>query len=485
MRSTPTKAQSLRRRPLTLSTRQKSRKRSEIRKNNTALVMTADLYHNDGKIVYIPFAQSQNSIHTDAVYLSPVDEAAAAAATVTARTAIPSATELTINSSSVDGSNKILIQDTCDMYDSTSILPYSNKPRETSQKTITEESKQWENLFDPQHSFGSFQHTIPKPVAPYQYFYKGKWPLETKDIIGVSPGKGIVNAANTILFPNAPDPTLPDLDQLEQLINTPLQMAEEEGNSINGSMSSLGHVEILPCTSLSSFPGFKRNGAEKVQLLWKDRLELLNTIQQQGFREEWNGTQSEPHTLSKTARLKRKASQIKREALVHTSTKDKKRNTRCVSNNGSYLIETEPDREHRNYRSSLANMEEGLDVPYHNNKKGDTEKQIKGITKPKNTTRLSFLLFGFGFLVPPLWVIGALYSPSIQKTSSCQKIDHKWRKYSRRALFVFLVLLAAIFVLLLAFKPQVVGFRNSNESRYEEERVVFDEDDGNRTADQQ
>jgi hypothetical protein len=457
-KSIKSRNRSVRRNPLTFSMRQKKKERSEVRKNNASSVMADYLDNCDNNAEGTLPDQSENSIHIEA-----------------SENLFSKATTLSHHYNS-----KTLISDTLDMYDLTNIFPYTNKSHETSQKTFAEESKQWESLFDAQHSFGSFQHTISKPVASHQYFYKGKWPLDTKDITGMAPSKHNNNKNATFLFPSVPDPTLPNMEHLEQLVNAPL-VQDEEPISLEGSMASIGQIEILPCASLSSFPKYKLGAVENDQSLWKDRLELLNTIQQQGFREEWNGTLSGPNTLSKTARLKRKAEKMKREALMQPTTKDQERNTNDMHR--SHLVAMEPDTMHQedeeHYQSSLASIEEGQDVLYYNK---DVEKQIKEVPEIKNRTRLSFLLFAYGFFFPPLWVIGALYSPSIQRTSSCQKIDKKWRKYSRHALFVFMILVAAVVVLLLALKPQSIGFRNSSEGGYQEERVVFDENDSNIAA---
>jgi hypothetical protein len=448
-----------RRNPLTFSMRQKKKERSEIRKNAAPTILPPNL--EDSAEDTTP-DQSENHTHAETEIVSLAEEKTAQLSPVIAKA-----------TTSSDQNKKNLASDTLDIYDPARIFPYTNKRDGVTQKTIAEESKQWESLFDPQHSFGSFQHAIAKPVASYQYFYKGKWPLDTKDIMGMVPPNGNADRTTKFLFPSAPDPTLPDLEQLEQYINAPLRQ-EEEPISMESSMASLGQIEILPCASLSSFPKYKIAAAKNDQSLWKDRLELLNTIQQQGFREEWNGTQN-AYSLSKTARLKRKAEKLKREASVHSHT------TRADYK--SHLVNIEPDiMFQEEEQSSLASLE---DETYDINEKEDMEKQIKEKPELKRRTRLSFLLFVFGFAFPPLWVIGALYTPTMPRTSFCQKVDQKWRRCSRQALFVFMILVAAVVVLVLALKPQAVGLRNSNEEGYKEERVVFDENDSNIAGRQQ
>ncbi|KAF1800889.1 hypothetical protein FB192DRAFT_1328378 [Mucor lusitanicus] len=364
--------------------------------------------------------------------------------------------------------------------DPAAIFPYSNKPHETRKKTIAEESKQWESLFDPQHTFGSFQTSIAKPVSSQQYFYKGKWPLDQEDILGMMPrpkralqqqqnsatttpnlsivdGEGVVSTA-AFAFPTVPSPTLPDKKQLELHINPVLQ--DNENDIFDDSFPRSGsQIEILPCPSLTQFPKYKKSENE---VLWKDRLELLKKIQHQGFREDLNGTLNTGDKESAAVRLqrqlRRKAEKIKRETLVDSSTEEEDDdgdanehncNIAHATEDGALLVAVEPD----------TLLQEAVEI--------------------KRKNRPTFLLFAYGFLFPPLWIIGALYNPSssLQRTATSKKIDRKWKNYSRNALFVFIVLVATIVVLILVLKPQAVGFRSSSDQIYHEERIVFDEND--------
>lgn len=421
--------------------------------------------------------------------------------------------------------------------DPAAIFPYSNKPHETRKKTIAEESKQWESLFDPQHTFGSFQTSIAKPVSSQQYFYKGKWPLDQEDILGMIPkprkslhhqknsetatpnmstidGEGASIAA--FAFPTVPSPTLPDKKQLELHINPVLQ--DNENDMLHDSFPrSSSQIEILPCPSLTQFPKYKKSENE---MLWKDRLELLKKIQHEGFREDLNGTLNTGNKESATVRLqrqlKRKAEKIKRETLVDSSTEeenedDEENEHNCnianATEGGTLLVAVEPDtmlvdfnstqnKEEqdtasslytiRPYESSLVSLDDEWEnisfKPPCSVKDIDVENQPskqEEAVEIKRRNRPTFLLFAYGFLFPPLWIIGALYNPSssLQRTTSSKKIDRKWKNYSRNAFFVFLVIVATIVVLILVLKPQAVGFRSSSDQIYQEERIVFDEND--------
>jgi hypothetical protein len=396
-----------------------------------------------------------------------------------------------------------------DILDPAQIFPYSNKPHEPRKKTIAEESKQWESLFDPQYTFGSFQHGIAKPVQ--NMFYKGKWPLDQEDVMGMvfkpksqsAAGASTANSTpmtseeqpSTVLFPVVPNPTLPDLKQLQLHINTSLLDQEEEDGDNN-----FRQIEILPCPSLSQFPKYKLQ--ENEAALWKDRLELLNSIQISGFNKELNdGTQSNPYKESAAARLQRqitiKAEQIKRETLMDSDTDEEDQTEEEEQQDVHINIEPdallltlydleEPSEEQQHEtadHSSLANLDDEYEnISFHAPKEeGDIEKEPIITIEPevKRKNRATFLLFAYGFLLPPLWIVGALYVPSskLQRTSASKNIDKKWKKYSRNAFFTFMVLVVSILVLILMLRPQAVGFRNSNEEDYQkEERVVFDEE---------
>lgn len=285
----------------------------------------------------------------------------------------------------------------------------SNK-HETPKKTIAEESKQWESLFDPQYTFGSFQHGIAKPVI--DVYYNGKWPLDQQDN----------------MLSEQTSPALPNIENIQLHINT--------------TDSNDAEIEILP----RPFPKYQNKNTDVV---CKDRLELLNIIQEVGFNKENDATQSNPYKQFSTAarfqqQIKNKTKQMKQEIMM------------------------DDDHVSRHENSSLASIEDLYEKVSFHEPKEDNE--------PKRKNRASFLYFSLGFLFPPLWLIGALYVPKSQRTSASKSIDKKWKTYSRNALFAFLIAMVLTVVLVLIMKPETVGFRNSNEDGYKDARVVFDED---------
>ncbi|KAI8091383.1 uncharacterized protein B0P05DRAFT_527262 [Gilbertella persicaria] len=391
----------------------------------------------------------------------------------------PIASTLTINPSIKTSET----QSTFDYHDSDSIFPYTNKIHDTRQRTIAEESKQWESFFDPQYILGSFQQGIGYPIK--HYFYQGKWPLDQQDIVGMTPtlrkkkfnhmmnGTPVLSSRSPsmnsttfpdLLFPAVPSPTLPNKEELEFHIHLP-----QQDQSLSTSQQQ---IEILPCPSLSLFP--KHKNVEN-EALWKERLELLREIQAEGFSMEMNGTQSDPYKASGKAvrlqkQLKRTATKIKQETMVELCSND------------------DDEKQVHQDQFAVAMHPDTLCLPEQNEFNHEKEQEIlcsarssidQEVFETKRKNRPSFLLFACGFLFPPLWIMGALYTPStsIPRTAASKLIDEKWKKYSRNALFILLLLMVGVFILVATLKPHILGFRNSNENGYQADRVVFDSDD--------
>jgi hypothetical protein len=534
-KSTNTRNKSLKRNPMAFSMRQKKKKSSEVRRNTTTKSFCKD---SSPPLSAFEDYPSPMQIETEEENLSPVTEE------TTANRSHSTSHQAVIIPSTPKQKDIKSVSKSGQIFDPAVIFPYSNKPHETKQKTIAEESKQWESLFDPQHTFGSFQTSIAKPISSQQYFYKGKWPLDQEDIMGMipktkklsqqqksvtntngakttTPNLSITEESNPITvfaFPTVPSPTLPDRKQLQLHINPVLQDNNNENEDDifdNSFPKSSSEIEILPCPSLTQFPKYKK---PKNETLWKDRLELLNTIQQQGFREELNGTLNNGQKESATARLQRqlrqKSEKIKRETLADSSPEEEKEeehscNVLDSTEDGTLLVAVELDTLHtestatgiekgkkenqdtdnslhtNQYGSSLVSLSDEWEnisfKPPYSTKDVDIEKQstkeeVCPVTEIKRRNRPTFLLFAYGFLFPPLWVIGALYNPnSFQRTTFSEKIDRKWKNYSRNASFVFAIIVAIIIVLILVLQPEAVGFRSSSEQVYPKEIIIFDE----------
>ncbi|OBZ81927.1 hypothetical protein A0J61_10023 [Choanephora cucurbitarum] len=368
--------------------------------------------------------------------------------------------------------------------DINSVFPYSNKGYEQGQKTLAEESKQWESFFDPQYTFGSFQYGIGKPPKPY--FYQGRWPLDQQDIHSVTPSmtrrkklqtKTVVGQSpriplghqSNLSFAALPNPTLPN----KELLEPHTQILSENDHLQNNSNSQ---IAILPCPSSNSFPKYKNVENER---LWKERLAMLRKIQEEGFSLQMNGTQSDPYGQSgKVTRLHQQliktATKIKNEVSVEMSVNDME--TRLKEEEVGSVIQT-PEMEQSGLFSldmPISNEDNASLITLDENK--PEERSIDEPLETRRKNRTSFVLFAFGFLFPPLWIVGTFYSPSSAKprTVVSKTIDEKWKKYSRNALCVLLLAFLSSFVLVATLKPKLLGFRNSNEKAYQADRVVFD-----------
>ncbi|KAI9245560.1 hypothetical protein BDA99DRAFT_593767 [Phascolomyces articulosus] len=82
----------------------------------------------------------------------------------------------------------------------------------------------------------------------------------------------------------------------------------------------------------------------------------------------------------------------------------------------------------------------------------------------KPIRRRSFLYFAFGFLFPPLWIIGALHVPPQRHHPGSQAVDLLWKRRSRNAFFIFILTVLVILILTLVLKPSSIGWRTSSNS---------------------
>lgn len=85
------------------------------------------------------------------------------------------------------------------------------------------------------------------------------------------------------------------------------------------------------------------------------------------------------------------------------------------------------------------------------------------VKKGIRNCRRSFLLFLFGFIFPPLWLLGSIYFASYEKnqTSANRRLDSKWRHRSRVCFGVFAISLLIVLVTVFVIDPSSVGYRHS------------------------
>ncbi|KAI8327658.1 hypothetical protein BC941DRAFT_446576 [Chlamydoabsidia padenii] len=94
--------------------------------------------------------------------------------------------------------------------------------------------------------------------------------------------------------------------------------------------------------------------------------------------------------------------------------------------------------------------------------------------KKKSQCRLSFLYFIFGFVFPPIWIIGALYTPPEKKyqSSKGRRIDLMWKRASRLAFSIFVFALLVLLVAILALNPGALGWRTSRSDQNSAQKFI-------------
>ena len=275
-------------------------------------------------------------------------------------------------------------------------------------------------------------------------------------------GESVSPTDESYLFSMVPDPLLPDLEQLKLLLTDMDDHDEDtrsDGESTAGSVRQIGS---LPGSSISLHTRRTEEDAS-----WEKRLNLLDTIQQTVFNEDLNGIRENPFQGSRAARIQRsirdKAEKIKKEAWIDVKN-DSRENMAEES--------TKKDKESKEKDLKFLSRISGLLGGYQEKAYAYEEE----LQECKQKNRYSFLYFALGFLFPPLWILGATYSPkaSQQQTEASKDIDKKWKKYSRNALFIFLLIIVVTVIVMVIAKPASFGFRKTMGDQVHEDIVIFD-----------
>ncbi|KAI8987170.1 hypothetical protein BDB01DRAFT_834245 [Pilobolus umbonatus] len=346
------------------------------------------------------------------------------------------------------------------------VFPHTNAPNVIAKKTIIEETKLWTINFTPQFTFGSFQHIIRIKIYS-EYYYKGGWPLVEEDLIGMMklqkeprrnvPTKTVQDNPSiivTFLFPAVPKPAMPKLDHLELLSHS-----DHDNDMDHLPNGKIEQEEILPCPSMTSFLKYRKEGEEKIE--WKNRLEMLQSIQEMGCNEEHNGTQvNDTNKVAVRIQLQflEKAEQIMKE--THTEPLTDK-----AVNRSSFNLNDGWDKLY------LLNQEKDLENNLGNTGENTTAKQ----GQPINNKPPFFLLLE-GFFLSPLWLTWAVCGRNSKAQQAITKAFNKrWKMYSKKAFYLLSSILIITGMIILIMKPSLLGFRFSNTKAHNEERVVFDD----------
>ncbi|CAO3621569.1 unnamed protein product [Cunninghamella echinulata] len=113
-------------------------------------------------------------------------------------------------------------------------------------------------------------------------------------------------------------------------------------------------------------------------------------------------------------------------------------------------------------------------LPLHQHHLNTTLNHKKHSTTIKKPSPLPFFFFVSGFVCPPFWLIGAIYSRPEHHyhSSEDRNKDLKWKKYSKVAFGLFTFLLLILLVILLLVNPGMLGWRQSDHDLHTAEKFV-------------
>ncbi|KAI8074994.1 hypothetical protein BC940DRAFT_328598 [Gongronella butleri] len=267
-------------------------------------------------------------------------------------------------------------------------------------------------------------------------------------------------------------------------------------SALEDNLSSPFALSELDTTSMASSAGGNRSattpnsarsgsGQKRALTLSFSPLRSLSMRRKSNHNDTNNAKNAKSHTLATLAnnnnhhhRWHEKAEALKRHCQVSTSEVDLFSQVYDEEKNSSYFTEEIPQgalldgqrvssangRSNSSSNNSSSNDHvcasagsASLEAKSSTNGKGPARK--RSLTK----CRLSFLYFVCGFLFPPLWIIGAMYTPPDKRrqSPSGRRIDRMWKRCSRMALVSFSLGMVIILIAVLAFKPEALGWRKS------------------------
>ncbi|KAI9009327.1 hypothetical protein CLU79DRAFT_775169 [Phycomyces nitens] len=276
------------------------------------------------------------------------------------------------------------------------------------------EHQQWESYFDPQYSFDVQSKSKQMSKSTSRFYVH-----TTSDNIDHPEERRLSNSGFyqcgigpcSRIFSAAPTPTLPHIGHLEfGVTHTSAVFKQTMDNQI----------EILPCPStfLKEPECRAMNSEEKKQA---DRMELLNTIRQQGFKDENDIVRHPVKGFIKPEKwpkhLRDRAGKWKEQVL---STEDLGENV------------------------------------------------AQGPSKWALGCRPSFLYFILGFLCPLVWAFGAVHTPTAHagQTSVDKSTDMMWKYRCRNAFILVCVALVIILILGIVLWPGTMGWRTSRDKTF-------------------
>ncbi|ORZ19335.1 hypothetical protein BCR42DRAFT_390017 [Absidia repens] len=242
-------------------------------------------------------------------------------------------------------------------------------------------------------------------------------------------------------------------------------------------MDQPNQISILPCPSqsLDDLQNARSRPLYKMDE-WKERLDLLNSIHEgpgrhrisigdqiNNEREKKNDDDRHPdEEIIQTTKVAQKESfslpwwrrsvgQV-RKCHPHRTFRAKMDQLKKEAELPFFTTQLilQQEREKRKKESNLS--ESPLTIPV-------CEEDIIEIPSFFKKYRPSFLFFIFGFIFPPIWIVGALY---MKRSEDMAKADYQWKRRSRNALTFFLSIILLSIILILIINPSALGWRQSS-----------------------
>lgn len=290
-------------------------------------------------------------------------------------------------------------RDSMDLIEGASqMLPQNAKHTESDAR---QQRQRWDAFFEPHYSFGSFVHGSKKDDSIFDDHQKHLDRL-------VDEGCRIDRKKS----PRPDAPTLPGS------VATSVRISQD-GSQIMSNAGSIAPTPTLPNLEYREDGTDRKNWSQLDEKSLIQRLELLKKIRTQGLDLEERQESDVMSLSSQTARWKKQKKSIQKLKDLPIDDDD---------------------------RSSSSDPDLKPEM-------GEEEvKKIPGHSRP-------FLYFLLGFIFPPFWFLGAFYTPS--HSSTTRRSDRIWKRRSRIAFALFLVILMVFLIVALVLKPDTVGMRQS------------------------
>ncbi|OBZ83669.1 hypothetical protein A0J61_08282 [Choanephora cucurbitarum] len=299
----------------------------------------------------------------------------------------------------------------------------NKKPNSASMVDARLQRQRWDAFFEPQYSFNAFNYEDKQSATQDDELHKKKMDK-------------LIDEGNIML----------------EVFKTPRSSSRHsyENSPSHFSASSTPTAGImtptLPCLNIDKTKSDKQIRRLEDEAMLMSRLELLKKIRMQSDSQRQCGQTDtddipeEPRTnTTQTTPIAANWKQLTEKAKrLH---KEAQADAKSVVTSRSSTSSLELDEK----QADIANEKESSKgcLPY----------------------RQSFLCFIFGFLFPPLWLVGAFYvSPYAKRQPSAdRRMDRIWRRRSRIALCIFSVVLLILLVVFFVVRPDLVGWRRSKQ----------------------